>query len=130
MKWIIQAVILCFFLSGSCLAEENQRWRYDATRSHWTTWQRVTEDQKVFTVAVSPDLPDGKAPYFTAESLKEALPRLWPAHILQNWCEGKWQQKGVIVLENKEVIFWHSCEKDLIVFEGEKYFGTFGFRTE
>ncbi len=122
MKRLIGGVCLCLLLSASCLAEDNH--------SNWTTWQRVSGDQKVLTVAVSPDLPDGKASYFTAESLKEALPRLWPAHILKNWCEGKWQQRGVIVLESKEVIFWHSCEKDLIVFEGEKYFGSFGFRKE
>ena len=79
---------------------------------------------------MSPDSPDGSTPYFTAESLRDGLPRMFPAKISNDWCEGKWKQRGVIVLENKKVIFWYSCKKDLIVFEGEKYFGSFEIRKE
>ena len=93
----------------------------------WTTWQSVSGNQDIFVVAIHSQPPEGVKQYFTSESLEEALPRLWPAHILANWCKSEWKQRGVIVLKNKEVIFWHSCAMDLIVFEGDRV-ESYGFR--
>ena len=119
MKRLILAVGLCGVASTLCLAEQNQK--------HLTTWQYASNNQNIFAVAVSPDVPEGISPYFTAESLKELLPDLWPAKIRAAWCEGQWKQTGVIVLENKDIIFWHSCTKNLVAFEG-KYRGWYGFK--
>ena len=87
--------------------------------------QRWLRGQSVFAVAIAPQPLTTQ--YFSAKSLKESLPRLWPAHIIADWCKGKEKQRGVIVLENGDVIFWHSCAANLIVFEGDKYPGAFGF---
>src|SRR6267142_253630 len=82
-------------------------------------WERISRQQNILVVAVTPGFPAGKTPYFTADSLRNALPQLWPAHVLAitKWCEKAPIQSGVIVLENKDVIFWRSCEKGLIVFD-------------
>ena len=119
MKRFILAVGLCGVVSTLCLAEQNQKIQ--------TTWQYASNNQNIFAVAVSPDVPEGISPYFTAESLKELLPDLWPAKILAAWCEGQWKQTGVVVLENKDIIFWHSCQKNLVVFEG-RHLGSYGFK--
>lgn len=87
---------------------------------------RWLRGQSVFTVAIAPQILTTQ--YFSAESLKESLPRLWPAHIRADWCKGKAKQQGVVVLKNEDVIFWHSCAADLIVFEDDKYPGSFGFK--
>ena len=81
-------------------------------------------------MAIQSEPPEGVTPYFTAESLEEALPRLHPAHIQANWCEGQWKQRGVIVLENREVLFWYSCKKGFIGIEGEGDYrqGSYGFK--
>jgi len=114
---LIGAVSSCLLLGSSCHAEKRL--------GDMTMWERLTSNQKIFTVAVS---PNESASYFTAESLKDALPRLHPAHILANWCKGKPKQTGVVVLENKDVMFWYSCQEGLIVFEGDKYYGSYGFK--
>ena len=89
---------------------------------------RWLQGQSVFTVAIAPQTL--RTQYFSPESLKGSLPRLWPWHIKADWCEGKEKQRGVVVLKNRDVIFWHSCAAGLIVFEGEKYPGSFGFKGE
>ncbi|MDH3691432.1 MAG: hypothetical protein OEU36_18485 [Gammaproteobacteria bacterium] len=87
---------------------------------------RWLQGQSVFTVAIAPQ--NLTTQYFSAESLRESLPRLWPAHIMADWCKGKEKQHGVVVLKNTDVVFWHSCAADFIVFEGDKYPGSFGFK--
>ena len=87
---------------------------------------RWVRGQSVVTVAIAPHPLSTQ--YFSAEHLKESLPRLWPAHIRANWCEGKERQRGVVVIGNGDVIFWHSCAANLIVFEGDTYPGSFGFK--
>lgn len=91
--------------------------------SAYDSWLR---GQSVLAVAVAPQ--ELRTPYFSAESLRSALPNLWPALIRANWCEGKEKQRGVVVLTNGDVVFWHSCAASLISFDGEAYPGSFTFK--
>ena len=36
-------------------------------------------------------------------------------------------QRGVVVLTNSDVVFWHSCAASLISFDGEAYPGSCTF---
>ena len=62
----------------------------------------------MFIIAVSPHdkvLQD----YFTPESLLQSLPKLVPADVRLKGGAKKWWQSGVIVLKDKEVLFWRTC---------------------
>ncbi len=111
-----------------------------------STFERWSNGNMVFAVAIAPKEHDAKefteeyikemdsqshtTQYFTEESLREMLPYLWPAHISVDWCEGKDIQRGVVVFDNKDIVFWHSCAPELIVFEGKEYPGSFGFKKD
>ena len=96
------------------------------TLSGMSTYDSWLRGRSVRAVAVAPQKLE--TPYFSAESLRSALPNLWPALIRANWCEGKEKQRGVVVLTNGEVVFWHSCAASLISFDGEAYPGSFTFK--
>jgi len=55
-----------------------------------------------------------KARYFTAESFREALPSFKPGDAeIKAGDRGIWES-GVIVLNNKQVLFWTTCRKNFI----------------
>ena len=120
MKLFLIASILLFTFNSICYAKKSL--------NDMTMWERLVGKKKVFAIATAPGIPKGKTPYFTSKSLEKKLPSLYPAHISIKWCDGKWKQRGAIVLDNKDVIFWHSCENNLIIFEGKKYFGSYTFQ--
>ena len=62
----------------------------------------------VFVIATSPH-SDGLKDYFTPDSLLEALPKLVPADVLLPIGRKIFWQSGVIVLQNKTVLFWRTC---------------------
>lgn len=116
---LTSCALLLFFVSAIA-AQSQQELGNTSTHDKWL------RGQSVLTVAIAPQTLTTQ--YFSPESLKKSLPRLYPAHIRADWCKGKEKQRGVVVLKNGDVIFWHSCAAGLIVFEGEEYFGTFGFK--
>ena len=121
MNFLRAALCMTPLVLVSAAASHSQLAEHDM--SPQDRWLR---GQSVFTIAIAPQALSTQ--YFSAEYLKQSLPRLWPAHIRADWCEGKDRQRGVVVLRNGDVIFWHSCAVDLIVFEGDEYPGSFGFK--
>lgn len=93
--------------------------------SPYDRWRR---DQSVLSVTIAPQ--QLRTPYFSPESLKRLLPDLSPARIRADWCDGKERQRGVVVFTNGDVVFWHSCAVELIVFEGDQYPGSYSFKNE
>ena len=113
-------VVLLLTLS-SATALSAERSLNDA--SPYDRWSR---GQSLLSVAVAPQLMSTQ-PYFTADSLKQKIANLHPAHIRADWCRGKEKQRGVVVFTNGDVVFWYSCAPERIVFEGDAYPGAFGF---
>jgi hypothetical protein len=70
---------------------------------------------EVFTVAANPHVPPGVRPYFTPKSLLEQLPNFKPGKPEIKSGGKRWWQSGVIVLENKEVLFWRTCRSNFIL---------------
>ena len=71
---------------------------------------------QVFSIAIKPQAkqhPD----FFTPETLRAALPRMKPATVMPPTGGKIWQQSGVIVLTDGEVLFWKSYRDDLIAVE-------------
>lgn len=124
-------VLIIGFFVVSTISQVNSQQVLENGPNYKGFYNEYTKEYyKIFTIAISADEESKSTNYFTVESLKESIPFLWPAHILLNWCENASKQKGVIVLENKDVIFWHSCKKDFIVFEGKTYGGSYSFAKE
>ncbi len=94
--------------------------------SDHSPYDRWVRGQSVFAVAIAPQRLT--TPFFSPESLKRSLPNLYPAHIRADWCRGKEMQRGVVVLANGDVVFWHSCAAGMIVFEGDQYPGSYAVR--
>ncbi len=114
---------LLLLLAPAIAAQSGQQSLGDL--SPYTRWVR---GQSVFTVAIAPQRLT--TPFFSPESLKRSLPNLYPALIRADWCDGKEKQRGVVVLTNGDVVFWHSCAAGLISFEGVQYPGTFAFKED
>ncbi len=93
-----------------------------------STYDRWLRGQSVFAVAIAPQ--ELTTPFFSPESLQRSLPNLGPALIRADWCHGKEKQRGVVVLTNGDVVFWHSCAAGLIYFEGDQYPGAFAVKEE
>ena len=76
----------------------------------------LPKSEDIFTIAVNPS-PSGTAStprYFTPESLREALPNFKPGEAeIKAGARRVWES-GVIVLNNKEVLFWTTCRKNFI----------------
>ena len=89
-------------------------------------YDRWLRGQSVFAVAIAPQRLTTQ--FFSPESLERSLPNLYPALIRADWCDGKEKQRGVVVLTNGDVVFWHSCAAGLISFEGDQYPATFSFK--
>ena len=69
--------------------------------------------EDVFVIANSP-VPSGVQLYFTPESLIEALPAFRPGEAeLKVGARRVWQS-GVMVLKNKNVLFWTTCRSNFI----------------
>ena len=71
---------------------------------------------RVFAIAIKPQAkqhPD----FFTPETLRAALPLMKPATVMPPIGGKIWQQSGVIVLTDGEVLFWKSYRDDLIAVE-------------
>ena len=71
---------------------------------------------RVFAIAIKPQAkqhPD----FFTPDTLRAALPRMKPATVMPPIGGKIWQQSGVIVLTDGEVLFWKSYRDDLIAVE-------------
>ena len=114
---------LLFLLAPAIAAQSGQE-----TLSDVSTYDRWSRGQSVFAVAVARQKLT--TPFFSPESLKRSLPNLYPALIRADWCQEREKQRGVVVLTNGDVVFWHSCAAGLIAFEGDQYPGTFGFKEE
>lgn len=69
--------------------------------------------EDVFTIAVHPVFPE-MPHYFTPESMQQALPRFKPGQAEIKVGARRFWQSGVIVLKNKEVLFWSTCRKNFI----------------
>ena len=68
---------------------------------------------QVFTIATFP-YPEKSKPYFTPESLLRALPSFRPGKAEIKVGAKRWWQSGVIVLKNKDVLFWQTCRSNFI----------------
>lgn len=87
----------------------------------------LPKSEDIFTIAINP-IPSFPAPtrpeldtnellkmrYFTAESLREALPSFRPGEAEIKAGDRRIWESGVIVLNNKEVLFWTTCRKNFI----------------
>ncbi len=91
--------ILASFLLGAalCLAAEPEM----------LTGLPRTDD--VFVIAIAPHSKEMKD-HFTPDSLLEALPKLVPSDVLLPVGDRVWWQSGVIVLKDKSVLFWRTCD--------------------
>jgi hypothetical protein len=69
---------------------------------------------EIFTIAVYPYRSDVPKPYFTPESLLQALPQFRPGEAEIKVGARRFWQQGVIVLRSKEVLFWTTCRKNFI----------------
>lgn len=116
----LSLLLLCAAIgAGLLLAPQGRAQSAHDTSAH-DSWLR---GRSVLTVAVAPQQLAN--PDFSAQSLAASLPRMHPAHIRADWCNDQERQRGVVVLDNHDVVFWHSCATDLIVFEGDAYPGSF-----
>jgi len=100
MKYVLLAVAIMISLS--------------LVHAEVTTPVSLPKPEDVFTIATVPASPNGPRQYFTAESLYKALPdfRHGEAEIMVG--VKRYWQSGVIVLKNKEVLFWTTCRKNFI----------------
>ena len=114
---------LLFLLAATLGAASDQQSLNDAS-----PFDRWSQGHSVFAVAVAPQ--ELATPFFSAASLQQLLPDLYPARIRADWCQAKEKQRGVVVLSNGDIVFWHSCAPGLISFEGHQYPGTYGFKAE
>ena len=114
---------LLLLLAPTITAQSSQH-----TLGDVSTYDRWLRGQSVFAVAIAPQ--ELTTPFFSPESLKRLLPNMQPALIRADWCQGKEKQRGVVVLTNGDVVFWHSCAAGLIYFEGDQYPGSFAFIEE
>ena len=87
----------------------------------------LPKSEDIFSIAINP-IPSFPAPvqpgldtnellkmrYFTPESLREALPRFKPGEAEIKVGARRVWESGVIVLNNKEVVFWTTCRKNFI----------------
>jgi len=83
----------------------------------------LPKSEDIFTITVNPvpSFPAGtsanefvKMRLFTPESLREALPNFRPGEAeMKVWDRRIWES-GVIVLNNKKVLFWTTCRKNFI----------------
>ena len=67
----------------------------------------------IFTIAIQPQHPEQPI-YFTSESLFKALPHFKPGEAEIKVGAKHFWQSGVIVLGNKQVLFWTTCRKNFI----------------
>jgi len=87
----------------------------------------LPRSQDIFTIAINPipALPTPAQPgldtnellnmrYFTPESLREALPSFRPGEAEIKAGGRRIWESGVIVLNNKQVLFWTTCRKNFI----------------
>ena len=84
--------------------------------SESTSVNFLPKPENIFTIAINP-IPSGSASttrYFTSESLREALPKLRLGEAEIKFGDRKIWESGVIVLNNKEVLFWTTCRKNFI----------------
>jgi hypothetical protein len=75
----------------------------------------LPKSEEIFTIAINP-VPDARyfTPYFTPESLRNALPDFRPGKAeIRNGGRRIWQS-GVIVLKDKNVLFWTTCRKTFV----------------
>ena len=87
---------------------------FPATKSSST--KSLPKSQDIYTIAINPvpSLAASQPGYFTPESLLGALPsfRLGEAEIKTG--DRRIWESGVIVLNNKGVLFWTTCRKNFI----------------
>ncbi len=114
---------LLLLLAPTIAAQSGQQ-----SLSDVSTYDRWSRGQSILSVAMAPQ--ELRTPYFSPESLEKSLPDLYPARIRADWCDGQERQRGVVVFTNGDVVFWHSCAPELIVFEGDQYPGSFAFKDE
>ncbi len=114
---------LLLLLAPAIAAQSGQK-----TLGDMSAYDRWLRGQSVFAVAIAPQVLT--TPFFSPESLKRSLPDLYPALIRADWCQGKEKQRGVVVFTNGDVVFWHSCAAGLILFEGDRYPGSFSIKEE
>ena len=83
----------------------------------------LPKSEDIFTIAVNPvpSFPAGtsanefvKMRFFTPESLREALPNFSPGEAEIKFGDRRIWESGVIVLNNKKVLFWTTCRKNFI----------------
>ena len=76
----------------------------------------LPKPEDIFTVAA---YPHGKVfkPYFTPESLLRELPHFKAGRPELKAGAKRWWQSGVIVLKNKQVLFWRTCRSNFIMID-------------
>jgi hypothetical protein len=73
----------------------------------------LPDSSDIFSIAVEPQHPEFPL-YFTALTLRDALPKLKPGTAqIKAGARHIWQS-GVIVLKNKEVLFWTTCRNNFL----------------
>lgn len=84
--------------------------------SESTPVNSLPKPEDIFTIAINP-IPSfpGQVHYFTADSLREALPSFRPGEAeIKAFGERRIWESGVIVLKDKKVFFWTTCRKNFI----------------
>ena len=77
---------------------------------------KLPAPEDVFVISVKPQARQ-LASHFTPESLKAALPRFKRAWVDPPIGGKIWQQSGVIVLRDGQVLYWRSYRDDVLVIE-------------
>ena len=76
----------------------------------------LPKPEEVLVIAVHPS-PTIETPYFTPNSLLEALPHFRPGEPKIKVGARRAWQSGVIVLKNKDVLFWRTAHDNFIVID-------------
>lgn len=71
----------------------------------------LPKSEEIFTIAINP-VPDAR--YFTPESLRDALPAFRPGKPEIKVGARRIWQSGVIVLKDKNVLFWTTCRRNFV----------------
>jgi hypothetical protein len=117
--WFCAGLLAMFFcaLPVSLASDEIVSVSLSAHSSHWAvetlpqSLKSLPQSDEIFTIAINP-VPDAR--YFTAESLRNALPSFRPGKPeIKNGARRIWQS-GVIVLKDKHVLFWTTCRKNFV----------------
>jgi hypothetical protein len=84
--------------------------------TEFESMKALPKSEDIFTIAINsiPSAPTSTSRFFTPQSLREALPNFRPGEAEIKVGDRRVWESGVIVLNNKKVLFWTTCRKIFI----------------